>query len=156
MVVVYAAHTIKKLLAALDLAAYQTAAKSELVLLVDMEGPEEKGGQRGDGERVEKGVHARNGVLEESGNLIYGYTEKKKAVGVVLAAFEGGDLEKAAYAGFTDAEDAVKAEAAVLGLGVEVGNDLGAKGNALAGVAGTAAIAAAATAVDACDGVILW
>lgn len=44
VIVIHTAHTIKKLPTALNLAADKASAESELVLLVDLEGTEEKGG----------------------------------------------------------------------------------------------------------------
>ena len=120
MVVMDTTYTIKKLPATLDLTANKPGAESELVFMIDLERTEEKGRQCGDGERVEKGVHSRDVVFEEGGHLVYGNAEEEKAIWVGLAAFEASDVKKPAYAGFTDAEDAVKAEATVADLGVEV------------------------------------
>ena len=139
-----AADPINELPAALNLAAHQPGAERELVFVVDLEGAEEEGGQRGGGEGVGKGVRGRDVVFEQGAHLVDGDAEEEEAVGVDLAAFQAGDVQEAADAGLADAEDGVEAEAAVANVGIEVGDYLGTEGDAMAGVAGTAAAAGGA------------
>lgn len=149
--VVDAADAVEELPAALDLAADEPRAKGELVLVVDLEGAEEEGGQGGGGGRGGEGVEEGEGVhgggdvvLEEGAHLVHGDAEEEEAVGADLAAFQAGDVQEAADAGFAGAEDAVEAEAAVAEVGVEVGDYLGAERDALARVVAGAGAAVAA------------
>ena len=86
------ADPIEKLPAALDLAANQPGAERKLVFVVDLEGAEEEGGQRGDGEGVGKGVHGRDVIFEEGAHLVHGNAEEEEAIWVALAAFQAGDV----------------------------------------------------------------
>lgn len=140
-----AADAVEELSTALDLAADEPGAKGELVLVVDLEGAEEDGGQRRDREGVEEGegVHGRDIVLEKRAHLVHGDAEEEEAVGADLAAFQGRDVQEAADTRLADTEDAVEAEGAVAYVGVEMGNYLGAERDALARVVASAAAVAA-------------
>ena len=140
-----AADPIEELPATLDLAAHEPRAEREPVLVLDLEGAEEEGGQRGGdcGEGVVRGRGGRDVGFEQGAQLVDGDAEEEEAVGVRLAAFQAGDVQEAADARLADAEDAVEAEGAVAEVRVEVGDYLGAEGDAVAGVAGAGAAVAA-------------
>ena len=89
-------------------------------------------------------VHGRDVVLEQGADLVHGDAEEEETVWVGLAALQAGDVQESADAGLADAENGVEADAAVADVGVEVGDDLGAEGDALSGVAGAAVAAGGA------------
>lgn len=136
------ADAVEELAAALDLAADEPGAEGELVLVVDLEGAEEDGGQgcrEGGGEGEGEGVHGGDVGLEEGAHLVDGDAEEEEAVGAHAAALQPRDVQEAADARLADAEDAVEAEAAVADVRVQVRDDLRAERDALARVAGAAA-----------------
>lgn len=98
--------------------------------------------------RAEEGVPGRDVLFEETGHLGYGDAEEEQAIGVELTTVESGDLMEAADAGFAEAENAVEAEIAVVGLGFKVRDYLDAEGDALARVAGITLRVAAGGARD--------
>lgn len=168
----YTAHEIKKLPAALNLAADQASTKGKLIFLVGLEGAEVEGWHFGDGrrERVEKRVHDWDVVFEKGGHLVHGDAEEEQAVEVGLTARGGGHLEKAADAGLADAKKAVETEAvvaaalatvapvaddvtAIAAARFKIGNYLGADRNALTSLAGTATDTLSAVGI--CDGIII-